>query len=202
MTEGGTKEVLQIKKYPNRRFYDATRSQHVTLQEVYDLVVAGRDVVISDSKTGDDITNLVLTQILLEKDPPKLDLFPAWMLHQLIRSNRHVLRSTVDRFLGPFVNVFAATQRQFETYMRQAMRGEFVTPLDWASGMMRAMAPGSRPNGRAEGEMADLSDFEVPDESTTPGRAPQEVDELRRQISELTRRIEEMSTQSRPDAQS
>ena len=69
--------VLQIKKYPNRRYYDATRSCHVTLQEVYDLVRDGQDVCVTDSRTGEDITNLNLMQDMLEKDQPKLDVFPS-----------------------------------------------------------------------------------------------------------------------------
>lgn len=196
MMEGATKEVLQIKKYPNRRFYDATRSQHVTLQEVYDLVVAGRDVMISDSKTGEDITNLVLTQILLEKDPPKLDLFPSWVLHQLIRSNRTVLRSTVDRFLGPFMNVFSATQRQFEGYLRQAMGGELVSPLDWANNMMRAFRPGA--NGSPEEAGDEMPADFPPDVPSSSGG--DRLDDLRRQVADLTQRIDELGGQEKsPD---
>ena len=69
--------VFEIKKYPNRRFYDVTRSRHVTLNDLYELVQVGERILVTDSKTGADITNIVLTQIILEHDPPKLDLFPA-----------------------------------------------------------------------------------------------------------------------------
>ena len=41
--------VLEIKKYPNRRLYDATRSCHVTLGELYDLVIIDAPVLLSVS---------------------------------------------------------------------------------------------------------------------------------------------------------
>src|SRR5206468_2997082 len=75
-------QVFEIKKYPNRRFYNVSRSRHETLNDLHELVQAGHQIHVIDSKTGHDITNVVLTQIILEHDPPKLDLFPAALLHQ------------------------------------------------------------------------------------------------------------------------
>ena len=39
---------LQIRKYPNRRYYDSTRSQHVTLEEIYALIRKGYDIEVID----------------------------------------------------------------------------------------------------------------------------------------------------------
>ena len=47
---------LIIKKYPNRRYYDATRSRHVTFEELHSLVRDGYELQVTDSKTGEDIT--------------------------------------------------------------------------------------------------------------------------------------------------
>ena len=52
---------LQIKKYPNRRFYDSTRGQNVSLADLHDLIVQGHELAIADSTTGEDITNRILT---------------------------------------------------------------------------------------------------------------------------------------------
>ena len=94
--------TLQIKKYPNRRYYDASRSRHITLHEIYDLIVAGQDICIIDSRSGKDLTNHALLQIILEQDQPKLDLLPPSLLHLLIRSNRQMLHAALERGFGPF----------------------------------------------------------------------------------------------------
>ena len=71
---------LDIRKYPNRRYYDATHSKHLTLDQIRDLVRDGYDIKVTDSKTGADITAQLLTQIILELETPKLDTFPVAML--------------------------------------------------------------------------------------------------------------------------
>jgi polyhydroxyalkanoate synthesis repressor PhaR len=187
MTDGN--EVIQIKKYPNRRYYDATRSRHVTLQDVHDLILNGRDVCITDSRNGEDITNLVLTQILLERDQPKLDLFPSSILHLMIRSNRHLLRSWMERFFGPFLGIVSSSQKQWDSYLRSAMRGQFLTPMDWAGGMMNAFTRAGQgsPNG-----FAHQADEEPP--------ANGEIEELRRQVADLKSRLDQLGQTRRDQA--
>jgi len=85
-------QLIQINKYPNRRLYDQTRSRHITHDELYDLVVAGHTVMVTDSKSGADITNLVLAQALIEKTPEKFGAFPPELLHLLIRASDQMIR--------------------------------------------------------------------------------------------------------------
>ncbi len=190
MSEADGRQVLSIKKYPNRRYYDTTRSCHVTLQEIHDLVGSDKDVCITDSRTGDDITNSVLMQILLEKDQPKLDIFPSSILHLMIRSNRQALRGYVDQFFTPFLSMLARSQEQFDAYMQRATAGRFVTPMDWANSMLEAFgASGS-------------NEVEVPSPGAAANSSPEasvaddNVDELRTQLADLQRRIEDLSSGS------
>jgi polyhydroxyalkanoate synthesis repressor PhaR len=210
------REVLHIKKYPNRRYYDMTRSAHVTLHEVHDLILTGKDVCITDSKTGEDITNLVLTQILLEKDQPKLDIFPAAIFHMMIRSNRQVLRGYVDHFFSPFMSIMASSQKQFDQYLRSATGGAFMTPLEWTNRIMEMFGGRSTQADGAAGSYDPEWDSAPPETADEAGgRAPgvragrdsqgvapsarvgedseASIDELRDQAAELMRRIEALS---------
>lgn len=184
MYNGRSSEVIQIKKYPNRRYYDATNSRHITIQEVHDLVMSGRDVCVSDSRNGEDITNLVLTQILLEQDEPKLDLFPSSVLHLMIRSNRQVLRSSMERFFGPFQGLLSSSQKQFDAYLRQAMKTNVASPMEWASRMMQAFTGTPMAPGPAASQ---------PPEPPAVTREPDEtLDDLREQLAALQRRVEKL----------
>jgi polyhydroxyalkanoate synthesis repressor PhaR len=80
-------EPIRIRRYPNRRFYDRSRSCYITLGDIEDLVLRGRTVEVEDSRTGEDLTRRVLTQILLERHPEKVELFPAALLQSLLRAN-------------------------------------------------------------------------------------------------------------------
>ena len=182
-------EVIQIKKYPNRRFYDATHSRHVTIQDVHDLIVSGKNVCVADSRNGDDITNLVLTQILLEQDEPKLDLFPSSVLHLMIRSDRQVLRSSMERLFGPLLGLFASSQKQFDAYLRQAMQANVTSPIEWAGRMMQAFS-GAPPTPNPV--------VAPPPEPPPEGQTTEEsLDDLRDQLAALQRRVEELSQAQR-----
>ena len=88
-----TDALVRIQKYPNRRLYDRTSSRHLTSEQLHALVAEGRRVQVTDSRTGEDITNVVLAQLLLEHDPLKLAAFPPELLHLLIRSSHRALPS-------------------------------------------------------------------------------------------------------------
>jgi len=57
-----------IKKYANRKLYDTRTSQYVTLDNLADLVRAGHDIRVVDRDTGNDITQVVLSQIVLTEE--------------------------------------------------------------------------------------------------------------------------------------
>ena len=217
MDASAKRKTSHIKKYPNRRYYDTSQSAHVTLQQLHDSVAAGNIIVVTDSRTGEDITNLVLMQILLEKEQPKLLLFPASLLHQMVRSDSSVLRTFVDRFFGPFQNVFAMTKNQFDAFVGQALGRSVASPFDWAEMMMKAFATSAAQpaDGSAPGDSQSHSDAgpRSVDETAAPPRQPETraeaparptmpqspgdqgaLAELREQLSLLTRRIDEISS--------
>ncbi|MCH7994346.1 MAG: hypothetical protein IIB57_07875 [Planctomycetes bacterium] len=95
MTRVNVTDVLEIRKYPNRRYYDATRSRHVRLLDIRKAVQAGCFVCVHDSRTDEDITNQVLGQIILNDDGAKLSVVPSEALHHLIRSDAASWQITV-----------------------------------------------------------------------------------------------------------
>jgi len=112
---------LQIRKYPNRRYYDSTRSRHVTLEQIHALIRDGYDIQVTDSRTGHDITGKVLAQIILELDPPKLDVFPAALLHKLLRSSEQLVTDFVQKYFNEALDSFLDSQRNMEQVMRSAI---------------------------------------------------------------------------------
>ena len=112
---------VQLRRYPNRRYYDAARSQHLTLEGIFRLVGDGHEVQVSDSKTGEDITVRVLAQLILEQAPEKLAALPAELLHQIIRANESLLREFVDKYFYRALTAFIDSQREFDRGLRVAL---------------------------------------------------------------------------------
>ena len=79
-------EKVVLKKYANRRLYDTEKRAFVSLAQIAELVKQGREIEISDDKTGEDVTAFILTQIVLEeakKENPAAPGLPAVSAHSL-----------------------------------------------------------------------------------------------------------------------
>jgi polyhydroxyalkanoate synthesis repressor PhaR len=109
---------LEIRKYPNRRYYDATRSQHLTLEDIRSLVRDGHDIRVTDSKTSADITAKVLAQIILELDTDKIEVFPVALLTRLIRVNDRLVHDFMERYFDQALSMFLQYRQQFEEQLR------------------------------------------------------------------------------------
>lgn len=126
-------EVVSIKRYPNRRLYDRQARRYITLQDLEDLVLGGKKIEVRDSKTGEDLTRSILTQILLERHPEKMEMFPVAMLHGILQANDLVLD-----FLRSYLRQSLAILEQMQQPTHLA---PFLAPMDW----MRAMIPPTLP---------------------------------------------------------
>lgn len=100
-----------IKKYANRRLYDTESSIYITLDTLAEMVRKGRDFVVFDAKTGDDITRSVLTQIIVEEETKGRNMLPTAFLRQLISFYGDSKQGLVPGFLENIMEQFSAQQR-------------------------------------------------------------------------------------------
>ncbi len=118
-------EIIQIKRYPNRRFYARNTSKYVSLQEIEEFVQQGKTVEVTDSQTGESLTRAILTQIIVDRQPDKISLFPIDMLHSIVRSN-----DMVTDFLRDY---FQHSLTYLEYLQRHgASAKNLVNPIHWA----------------------------------------------------------------------
>lgn len=74
-----------IKKYENRRLYDTSASRYVNLEDIAKMVENDEELVVTDVKTGRDLTRDVLLQIVLEGEDDAAAL-PTALLRRIIRT--------------------------------------------------------------------------------------------------------------------
>lgn len=84
-------ETIEITRYPNRRLYDRSGKKYVTLGDIEAMVLEGRNVSVRDNKSDEDLTRVILMQILLERHPERIKLFPAAVLHEILRADQMAL---------------------------------------------------------------------------------------------------------------
>src|SRR5689334_2318410 len=118
---GDAPSPVVVKKYANRRLYNTESSSYITLDNLAQMVRAGRDFVVYDAKTGEDITRGVLTQIIVEEESKGRALLPTAFLRQLIGFYGDSLQTLVPRYLEQAMGVFARQQEQMRRAMHQSM---------------------------------------------------------------------------------
>ena len=77
---------ILIKRYPNRKLYDTTKKQYITIDGIGALVRQGEEIKVVDNVTGDDLTAVVLSQVILENEKKRTGLLPRAVLAGLIQS--------------------------------------------------------------------------------------------------------------------
>jgi len=110
-----------VKKYANRRLYNTESSAYITLDNLAEMVRKGRDFVVYDAKTGDDITRSVLTQIIVEEEGKGQNLLPTAFLRQLIGMYGGSMQGLVPNYLDQAMSAFAEQQEQVRATVQKTM---------------------------------------------------------------------------------
>jgi polyhydroxyalkanoate synthesis repressor PhaR len=88
-----------IKRYANRKLYNTDTSRYITLKGIAELIEAGDEVRVIDNETGDDITNVALSQILLDNERSSSTVSQT-LLSELIARGGDALYGALRRGVG------------------------------------------------------------------------------------------------------
>ncbi|HEV7265224.1 MAG TPA: polyhydroxyalkanoate synthesis repressor PhaR [Falsiroseomonas sp.] len=171
-----------VKKYANRRLYNTESSSYVTLDDLAQMVRAGRMFVVYDAKSGEDITRSVLTQIIVEEEAKGRNLLPTSFLRQIIGFYGDSMQSLVPRYLETVMGAFSRQQDQMRRAVEQTMGGfmpfggleevgkQNVAMMERAMTLFAPFRPGGQETPEASGDAARIAALQA------------EVDRLTRQL--------------------
>jgi polyhydroxyalkanoate synthesis repressor PhaR len=148
-----------IKRYSNRKLYDTQESRYVTLEELEELIRAGKEISVVDVSTGEDLTSVTLAQIILENERSRRAGLPTDFLHQLIKHGE-AWQDFVQKSMKSSLEGVMSSQREAERVFR-----ELVARGGWM------------PSAPAEGKAEKKAD------------APGEADALRHEVSALREQL-------------
>jgi len=179
-----------VKKYSNRRLYDTEDSRYITLEELAQKIRRGADVRVVDAKTGDDLTQATLTQIILESDAARL--LPVPLLTQLVRMQDDALAEFFGRYVSAALDLYHQARsgvQQVTPYFPFAQ-----VPLQAADAFFRMFSGGApTPPPRP----APPPPSREPEPEPAPAR--DDVADLRRELEELKRAIRQAGVGKRAD---
>ncbi len=157
-----------IKRYSNRKLYDTQESRYVTLEELEELIRAGKEISVVDVSTGEDLTSVTLAQIILENERNHRATLPTAFLHQLIKHGE-AWQDFVQKSLKSSLEGVLTSQREADRVFRE-----------WAgrAGWLQAPPAPAEPRPEKRSEAADTEALR------------DEVAALREQLRALEERLE------------
>jgi polyhydroxyalkanoate synthesis repressor PhaR len=166
-----------IKKYANRRLYDTSNSRYINLEDIAALVRNGKDLQVVDANTGEDITRVTLTQIIVEDAKDQPTGLPLELLRQLIVASDRVGQEFIMWYLKSAFDTYQKVQSSLQTRLTE-MHSAALSPLQMMKNFIQSTAT------------------EKNDESS------QELEELRRRLAELEASRQKTLTKTRPPRKS
>ena len=198
-----SEEPTIIKKYANRRLYNTGTSTYVTLEDLAVMVKGGEDFLVTDAKTGEDITHSVLTQIIFEQENKGQNLLPIAFLRQLIRFYGDSLQTLVPSYLEHSIGQLTREQEKFRSHLSQTFGG--TTALEAVDEQIRrnteiferafrmfmpfsGQEGGAEPGARAE--------TQKPAAAAPPQRS-EDLDALKKQLEAMQRRLDQLAPEGK-----
>lgn len=111
-----------IKRYPNRKLYDTDAKQYITLEGIAALIRRGEDVHVIDYASGEDLTTLTLTQIILEEEKRQSGFLPRSVLSSLVKAGGETvgsLQRTLANSLGWWSQFDEELKRRLDVLVSQ-----------------------------------------------------------------------------------
>jgi len=88
--------AILIKRYANRKLYNTQTSRYITLKGIAELLEGGDEVRVIDNETGEDITSVALSQILVDSERSNTTV-PQSLLSQILERGGDVLYGALRR---------------------------------------------------------------------------------------------------------
>lgn len=119
-------EECIIKKYSNRKLYDTKEKKYINLSEISRLIREGLEIKVVDNQTKEDITSLVLAQIIVEQEKTKKRMLPPILfpLKILKKGGEDMFNLSRKMFLASVGMVSLTKERANEIAQELIKKGE------------------------------------------------------------------------------
>lgn len=131
--------MLLVKKYPNRRLYDTRNSRYMTLEDVEKVIRSGEDIMVQDAQDGRELTQEVLTQIILERGNGKI--LPAALLMRLIRLDDAALGEFLTRYVSWALDMYMQMKQRTTSLLPRQIAAAPFAAADALARMMLDASP-------------------------------------------------------------
>jgi polyhydroxyalkanoate synthesis repressor PhaR len=165
--------AILIKRYANRKLYNTQTSRYKTLKGIAELIDDGEEVRVIDNETGEDITNVALSQILVDSERSNSDVSQS-LLSQILGRGGDALYDALRKGVDDASDGLGEIQDRFRRMVASSEGSEY-------EGSERGESEEADHSGRHHSDRRSLSDwiaYASPDFERIVQRAVERVFEL------------------------
>ena len=140
--------IVLIKKYPNRRLYNTSSRAYVNLTDLAALIRQGEEIQVVDAKTGEDVTRVVLTQIIVEDAKEAPTGLPLELLRQLIKASDRAGQEFLMWYLKSAFDTYEKVQDAVQDRLKD-VRSAAMSPINMVKNLLT-------PEAKPEDELEEL----------------------------------------------
>jgi len=124
-----------VKKYANRRLYDTSAGRYVNLDDLAARIRKGEEIQVVDSASGEDLTRVVLTQIIVEDAKGQTTGLPLELLRQLIVASDRAGQDFIMWYLKSAFEAYRNVQDTVQARLSD-VRSAAMAPLSMVRNML------------------------------------------------------------------
>jgi polyhydroxyalkanoate synthesis repressor PhaR len=184
-----------IKRYSNRKLYDTEDKRYITLEQIQQLVKDGQDIKVVENQTGEDLTTVTLSQILLEQEKRKEGKLPKSFFMDLVqRSSSTVVDFMRKNVLQYFDSSLLTEETLTENVDQLVKAGEL--PQEEATQLKDEIKSRTQTFKQRLDELVERRVQDVLAKLNIPSKA--ELERLQQRLEELTKKLEESERAKAP----
>jgi len=122
--------AILIKRYANRKLYNTDTSRYITLKGISKLLAEGKEVRVVDKETGEDITQVALSQILVDSQRAKEDPSDT-LLTQILSRGGDALYGAIKKSVDDATDGLGEFQDRFRNLVGQSESSASSRGFPW-----------------------------------------------------------------------
>jgi polyhydroxyalkanoate synthesis repressor PhaR len=179
--------MLIIKRYPNRKFYDTEQKRYIILEDISERIRSGREVQVIEQSSGEDITSVILSQIIFEQEKKQTGFVPRSVLAGLVTAGGFTvsrMRKALTTPLELLKQVNEEIEQRIELLIEQGELAEDEARR-WRDKLLNNELSSSDTGKLEEDEIQRLLDERGVPSSTDLESLSQQLEELMKKLDEL-----------------
>lgn len=186
--------MLTIKRYPNRKFYDTEEKRYITLDDISERIRAGREIQVIDQGSGEEITSVVLTQIIFEQEKKQSGFVPRSVLTGLVQAGGYTVGRMRSALANP-LELLTQIDKEIESRIDQLIKQGELAEDEARRWRDKLLHDDEQPNQKIE---LDVDEFQrLLNERDVPSRT--ELETLSQQLESLMTKLEALDENSEND---